>query len=101
MADWGRKEIALAENEMPGLMALRKKYGETKPLQGARIAGCLHMTIQTAVLIETLLELGSGGYLEQLQYFFHPGSCGGGHRCDRYSSFCLEGDDGGRVRLVY
>ncbi len=59
LADWGRKEIALAENEMPGLMALRKKYGETKPLQGARIAGCLHMTIQTAVLIETLLELGA------------------------------------------
>jgi adenosylhomocysteinase len=59
LADWGRKEITLAENEMPGLMALRKKYGATKPLQGARIAGCLHMTIQTAVLIETLLELGA------------------------------------------
>lgn len=59
LADWGRKEIMLAENEMPGLMALRKKYGSTKPLKGARIAGCLHMTIQTAVLIETLLELGA------------------------------------------
>jgi len=59
LADWGRKEISLAENEMPGLMALRKKYGETKPLTGARIAGCLHMTIQTAVLIETLQELGA------------------------------------------
>jgi|TARA_B100000959_G_scaffold285600_1_gene360879 adenosylhomocysteinase len=59
LADWGRKEITLAENEMPGLMALRKKYGATKPLEGARIAGCLHMTIQTAVLIETLLELGA------------------------------------------
>lgn len=59
LADWGRKEIILAENEMPGLMALRKKYGQQKPLKGARIAGCLHMTIQTAVLIETLVELGA------------------------------------------
>jgi adenosylhomocysteinase len=59
LADWGRKEIMLAENEMPGLMALRKKYGASKPLKGARIAGCLHMTIQTAVLIETLAELGA------------------------------------------
>lgn len=59
LAPWGRKEIELAEAEMPGLMSLRRKYGETKPLKGARIAGCLHMTIQTAVLIETLLELGA------------------------------------------
>ena len=59
LADWGRKEIELAENEMPGLMALRKKYGQEKPLKGARIAGCLHMTIQTAVLIETLTALGA------------------------------------------
>ncbi len=59
LADWGRKEIQLAENEMPGLMALRKKYGASKPLQGARVAGCLHMTIQTAVLIETLKALGA------------------------------------------
>jgi len=59
LADWGRKEIQLAENEMPGLMALRKKYGASKPLAGARVAGCLHMTIQTAVLIETLKALGA------------------------------------------
>src|SRR5437764_10590087 len=59
LADWGRKEIMLAENEMPGLMALREEYGHSKPLTGARIAGCLHMTIQTAVLIETLQELGA------------------------------------------
>jgi len=59
LADWGRKEIMLAENEMPGLMALRRKYGKSKPLAGSRIAGCLHMTIQTAVLIETLHELGA------------------------------------------
>jgi adenosylhomocysteinase len=59
LADWGRKEIELAEAEMPGLMALRKEYGATQPLKGARIAGCLHMTIQTAVLIETLKALGA------------------------------------------
>src|SRR5574338_673436 len=59
LAAWGRKEIRLAEAEMPGLMALREKYGKQKPLKGARIAGCLHMTIQTAVLIETLKELGA------------------------------------------
>ncbi|HIK66935.1 MAG TPA: adenosylhomocysteinase [Flavobacteriales bacterium] len=59
LADWGRKEILLAEAEMPGLMAIRKEFGPTKPLSGARIAGCLHMTIQTAVLIETLVELGA------------------------------------------
>ena len=59
LAEWGRKEIVLAEAEMPGLMALRQRYGKTKPLTGARIAGCLHMTIQTAVLIETLKELGA------------------------------------------
>jgi adenosylhomocysteinase len=59
LAEWGRKEIRLAEAEMPGLMALRTEYGKAKPLKGARIAGCLHMTIQTAVLIETLIELGA------------------------------------------
>ena len=59
LADWGRKEIAIAETEMPGLMALREKYGKDKPLAGARITGSLHMTIQTAVLIETLVELGA------------------------------------------
>jgi adenosylhomocysteinase len=59
LAEWGRKEIELAEKEMPGLMALRAKYGRSKPLSGAHIAGCLHMTIETAVLIETLVELGA------------------------------------------
>jgi len=59
LADYGRKELILAENEMPGLMYLREKYGPSKPLKGARIAGCLHMTVQTAVLIETLKELGA------------------------------------------
>src|SRR5690606_13791492 len=59
LADWGRREIELAEAEMPGLIALRERFGDIKPLKGARIAGCLHMTIQTAVLIETLVELGA------------------------------------------
>lgn len=59
LADWGRKEIEIAEIEMPGLMALREEFGQTKPLKGAKIAGCLHMTIQTAVLMETLVELGA------------------------------------------
>src|SRR6202022_4932011 len=59
LADWGRKEIAMAETEMPGLMATRAEYGPEQPLRGARIAGSLHMTIQTAVLIETLTALGA------------------------------------------
>ena len=59
LAEWGRKEIALAEAEMPGLMSIRKEYASAKPLKDARIAGCLHMTIQTAVLIETLIDLGA------------------------------------------
>src|SRR5210317_1660705 len=59
LADWGRKEIEIAQTEMPGLMALRDEFGKSKPLKDARIAGCLHMTIQTAVLIETLTALGA------------------------------------------
>src|SRR6476660_5744661 len=59
LADWGRKEISIAETEMPGLMALRAEFGASQPLKGARVAGCLHMTIQTAVLIETLKVLGA------------------------------------------
>ena len=59
LAQWGRREIAIAETEMPGLMALRSKFTDSQPLTGARIAGCLHMTIQTAVLIETLQHLGA------------------------------------------
>ncbi|MBX7208500.1 MAG: adenosylhomocysteinase, partial [Verrucomicrobiaceae bacterium] len=59
LADWGRKEINIAEHEMPGLMSVRKKYSKEKPLKGVRVTGSLHMTIQTAVLIETLVELGA------------------------------------------
>lgn len=85
LAEWGRKEITLAENEMPGLMALRKKYGPSKVLKGARIAGCLHMTVQTAVLIETLVELGAEvsrshligyySYSSNLNFFFNFEIC--------------------------
>ena len=60
LAEWGRKEITIAEQEMPGLMSIRKKYAKDKPLAGVRITGSLHMTIQTAVLIETLVDLGAG-----------------------------------------
>ena len=70
LADFGRKEIKLAENEMPGLMALRRLHGQSKPLKGARIAGCLHMTVQTAVLIETLTALGAEVSLLKCTYIF-------------------------------
>lgn len=69
LAEWGRKAIIIAENEMPGLMSCRKKYGPLKILKGARIAGCLHMTVQTAVLIETLVELGAEVNLTNFIYF--------------------------------
>lgn len=59
LAEWGRKEVEIAETEMPGLMAIREEYAQSQPLKGARIAGCLHMTIQTAVLMETLIALGA------------------------------------------
>ena len=72
LAAWGRKEISMAEDEMPGLMALRAEYGASKPLDGARIAGCLHMTIQTAVLIETLTALGADRALERPATFSPP-----------------------------
>jgi hypothetical protein len=89
LADWGRKELAIAETEMPGLMALREKYATEKPLKGARIAGSLHMTIQTAVLIETLVE--RRGALGILQHLLHPGPCRCCHRCARHTGICLEG----------
>ena len=70
LAEWGRKEIAIAETEMPGLMAIREEQKDKNPLKGARVVGCLHMTIQTAVLIETLVELGASGGV--LVIFFLP-----------------------------
>ena len=73
LAAFGRKEITLAEHEMPGLMSLRAEYADAQPLAGARITGSLHMTVQTAVLIETLVALGARGALGVLQHLLHPG----------------------------
>ena len=89
LADWGRKEIKLAEAEMPGLMMLREKYANSKPLLGARIAGCLHMTIQTAVLIETLVDLGAEVSWSSCNIFTQGLCC----RCSKsgYACFCMEG----------
>ena len=94
LAEFGRKEIEIAEHEMPGLMALRKKYADQKPLKGARITGSLHMTIQTAVLIETLVALGSRCSLGKLQHLLYTGSCCRSHRCRWCSRFSP-----GRVKL--
>ena len=85
LADWGRKEIRIAETEMPGLMAIREEYASQQPLRGARITGSLHMTIQTAVLIETLQALGA------LQYFFDAGSRRSRNRSQRHCSVCRQG----------
>ena len=71
LADWGRKELSIAETEMPGLMALRDEFGAEKPLSGARVAGCLHMTVQTAVLIETLVALGADVRWSSCNIFRH------------------------------
>jgi hypothetical protein len=108
LAEYGRKEIAIAETEMPGLMALREEYRDEQPLKGARIAGSLHMTIQTAMLIETLKELGADVrwascniYSTFLQYLFDPGPCGLGHCRWRHAGVCLQGRDPGRVLGVY
>lgn len=83
LAEWGRKEMVMAENEMPGLMACRQKYGPTKPLKGARIAGCLHMTIQTAVLIETLVELGAEVRMRRMSRMSRCFSHNTSGSCDR------------------
>ena len=77
LADWGRKEIAIAETEMPGLMALREEYKGQKPLDGVRLTGCLHMTIQTAVLIETLSDLGADIRWSSCNIFASTGSTTG------------------------
>ena len=98
LADFGRKEIDLAEQEMPGLMALREKYGETKPLKGARIMGSLHMTIQTAVLIETLVARST---LVLMQHIFDSRPCRSCY-CRKWSTcICLERRNVGRLLVVY
>ena len=100
LAAWGRKEIELAENEMPGLIALREKYGKSKPLAGARVAGCLHMTIQTAVLIETSdRSLGAEVHLEQAATFSRTQDhAAAGHRRQAgVPVFAWKGDDQRRI----
>ena len=90
LADWGRHEIRLAEHEMPGLMAARAEHGGTKPLKGDRIMGSLHMTVQTAVLIETLAELGADVRWASCNIF-----------STRLSSLRLEGRDAGGILVVH
>ena len=101
LAEFGRKEISIAEHEMPGLMATREKYGPSKPLAGVKIMGSLHMTIQTAVLIETLVELGADVRWCSCNIFSTQDPCG---CCDcrrRYSCFCVEGRNIGRLLGLY
>ena len=97
LADFGRKELDIAETEMPGLMALREEYGESKPLKGARIVGSLHMTIQTAVLIETLVALGRRCALGVVQHLLDPGPRGGGNCGRRHAGVCDQGPVSGRA----
>ncbi len=101
LAEWGRKEISIAEQEMPGLMSIRRKYAVDKPLKGVRVTGSLHMTIQTAVLIETLVDLGAYGALGELQHFLDAGSRRGGHCRRRSSGVRLEGRVARRILVVH
>ena len=109
LADFGRKEITLAEHEMPGLMSIRAEYADRQPLAGARVTGSLHMTVQTAVLIETLTALGARGALGLLQHLLHPGPRGGGDRggrrhargAQRRPGLRLEGRDPRGVLVVH
>ena len=96
LAEWGRKEIEISEHEMPGLMAIRRKYGPQKPLKGVRIMGSLHMTIQTAVLIETLVELGADVRWCSCNIFSTQD-----HRRSGGSRLCVEGRNAARVLVVY
>ena len=96
LADWGRKEIEIAESEMPGLMAIRKEYGPSLPLKGARIAGCLHMTIQTAVLIETLTALGAEVTWTSCNIFSTQDHAAAAIAVDGRPGLRLEGRDRGR-----
>jgi adenosylhomocysteinase len=92
LAAWGRKEILIAETEMPGLMAIREEYAAKQPLKGARITGSLHMTIQTAVLIETLEALGAEGSLGLVQHLLDPGPRRGRHRRHRCPVYAYKGE---------
>lgn len=101
LAGWGRKEIEIAEHEMPGLMAVRRKYGPQKPLKGVRVMGSLHMTIQTAVLIETLVELGADVRWWFVQHLLDAGPCRRRDCRDGCSRFRMEGRDAARILVVY
>ena len=97
LSGWGDKEIAIAETEMPGLMAVRAEFGHDQPLKGARIAGSLHMTIQTAVLIQTLEALGRRGALGLLQHLLHPGPRRRRHRRQRHPGLRHQGGNSGGI----
>lgn len=100
LAEWGRKEIEISEHEMPGLMAIRRKYGPQKPLKGVRIMGSLHMTIQTAVLIETLVELGADVRWCSCN-IFRRRTMRRRPSPKRGSRLCVEGRNAARVLVVY
>ena len=101
LAEWGRKEISMAETEMPGLMALREEYGKSKPLKGARIAGCLHMTIQTAVLIETLMALGATVRWSSCNIFSTQDHAAAGDCREGDPGVRLEGPERGGILVVH
>ncbi len=101
LADWGRKEMTMAEVEMPGLMALRDEYGQSKPLKGARITGSLHMTIQTAVLIETLVELGAEVRWASCNIFSTQDHAAAAIAAAGHSGFRLDGGNPGRILVVH
>ena len=90
LAEFGRREISLAENEMPALMALRDKYRDEQPLAGAKIMGCIHMTIQTAVLMETLVDLGAELRWSSCNIFFYSGSCCCCNGSQGHTDICME-----------
>ena len=101
LAEFGRKEITLAEHEMPGLMAMREEYAAQQPLKGARITGSLHMTVQTAVLIETLVALGAEVRWCSLQHLLDAGPRRRGDRRGRRPGLRLEGRDARGVLVVH
>ncbi len=90
LAEFGRREISLAENEMPALMALRDKYRDEQPLAGAKIMGCIHMTIQTAVLMETLVDLGAELRWSSCNIFLYAGSCCCSNGSQGHTNICME-----------
>ena len=101
LAEWGRRELAIAETEMPALMTLRERLRDEQPLAGAKILGCIHMTIQTGVLIETLVDLGAEVRWSSCNIFSTQDHCRRRHCCPGYSCFRMEGRDRARVRVVY